>query len=139
MNTPSVGAAKPGWGRILTFALNASATLKAPPYGHKNPPVPAVTTKQNPSTVHQGSLLYNSQCFFCHGLNAVAGPIPDLRYSTKATLDALPDILLRGLRASDGMPSFGKILTPKQVEAIRAYIIARAQESAKAAQAPQRR
>lgn len=139
MNTPSVGAAKPGWGRILTFALNASATLKAPPYGHKNPPVPAITTKQNPRTVHQGALLYNSQCFYCHGLNAVAGPIADLRYSTKATLDAFPDILLRGSRASDGMPSFGKILTARQVEAIRAYIIARAQETAQTTQAPQRR
>ena len=31
MNTPTLGAAKPGWGRILTFALNGTATLKAPP------------------------------------------------------------------------------------------------------------
>jgi mono/diheme cytochrome c family protein len=37
------------------------------------------------------------------------------------------------------MPSFGKILTAKQAEAIRAYIIARAQETAQASQAPQRR
>src|ERR1035437_2585138 len=32
MNTPAVGAAKPGWGRILTFALDAKAALKAPPW-----------------------------------------------------------------------------------------------------------
>jgi hypothetical protein len=37
------------------------------------------------------------------------------------------------------MPSFEKILSAKDVEAIRAYVIARAQETAKPAQASQRR
>jgi quinohemoprotein ethanol dehydrogenase len=139
MNSPAVGAAKPGWGRILTFALNGAATLKAPPFGHKEPPVPAITTKQNPQTVHKGALLFNSNCFFCHGLNAVAGPLPDLRYSSKETLDSLASIVLGGALTSDGMPSYKKILTAKEVEAIRAYIISRAQETAKPAPASQRR
>ena len=88
MNIPAVGAAKPGWGRILTFALDAKAALKAPPFGHTGPPLPAITAKQDPQTVHTGALLFNSHCFICHGLNAVAGPLPDLRYSTKETLDS---------------------------------------------------
>jgi quinohemoprotein ethanol dehydrogenase len=139
MNTPAVGAAKPGWGRILTFALDGAATLKTPPYGHKDPPVPAITTKQNPQTVHEGALLFNSHCFFCHGLNAVAGPLPDLRYSSTEILDSLESIVLGGARASDGMPSYKKILTAKEVEAIRAYIISRAQETARPSPASQRR
>ena len=139
MNSPAVGAAKPGWGRILTFALNGAATLKTPPFGHKAPPVPAITTIQNPQIVHKGALLFNSNCFVCHGLNALAGPLPDLRYSSKETLDSLASIVLGGALTSEGMPSYKKVLTAKEVEAIRAYIISRAQETAKPAPASQRR
>jgi quinohemoprotein ethanol dehydrogenase len=139
MNTPAVGAAKPGYGRILTFALNGTATLKAPPFGHKDPPVPAITRKQNPQRVHEGALLFNSNCFFCHGLNAVAGPLPDLRYSSKEVLDSLGSIVRGGTRVSYGMPSYKKILTAKEVKAIRSYIISRTQETAKPTQASQRR
>jgi quinohemoprotein ethanol dehydrogenase len=139
INTPAAGAVKPGWGRILTFALDGKAILKAPPFGHKNPPRPAITAKQDPEAVHAGALLFNSHCFLCHGLNAVAGPLPDLRYSSKEVLDSLPSIVLGGARESGGMPSFKKILSEENVKAIRAYIIARAQEAAGPTQASQRR
>jgi quinohemoprotein ethanol dehydrogenase len=135
MNTPAIGAVKPGYGRILTFGLNGSATLKAPPYGHKSPPTPAITQKQPPKLVHEGSLLFTTHCFFCHGLNAVAGPLPDLRYTSKETLKPFESILLGGARASYGMPSYKKILKPQEVRAIRAYIISRSQEPAPTAPA----
>jgi mono/diheme cytochrome c family protein len=89
--------------------------------------------------VHAGGLLFNSHCFLCHGLNAVAGPLPDLRYSSKEVLDSLPSIVLGGARASSGMPSYKKILSEEDVKEIRAYIIARAQEAARPTQASQRR
>jgi PQQ-dependent dehydrogenase (methanol/ethanol family) len=139
MNAPEVGAAKPGWGRILTFALDAKGGFEPPPFGHTEPPRPAITAKQDPKIVHEGSLLYNEHCFPCHGLNAVAGPLPDLRYLSKAALDSLPSVVLDGARASLGMPSFKKILSAKDVDAIRAFIIARSQETAAAAPAAQRR
>jgi len=139
MNMPSVGAVKPGWGRILVFAMDGNSRLKVPPFGHKDPPVPAIIIKQNPQTVHEGALLFNGHCFSCHGLNAVAGPLPDLRYATTQTLDSFESILLSGSLASEGMPSFSKILSAKEVEAIRAYVIARSQETAKPAPASQRR
>src|SRR5215471_19990276 len=139
INAPVAGAVKAGWGRILTFALDGKAILKAPPFGHKNPPRPAITAKQDPEAVHAGALLFNSHCFLCHGLNAVAGPLPDLRYSSKEVLDSLPSIVLGGARASGGMPSFKKILSAKEVRAIRAYVIARSQDAAKPTQASQSR
>jgi quinohemoprotein ethanol dehydrogenase len=123
--------AKPGWGRILTFALDGKAALNAPPFGHKDPPVPAITAKQNSRSVPVGAMLFLANCSNCHGLNAVAGPVADLRYSTAKTLDSFAAIVLDGSRISDGMPSFKKLLSPKDVEAIRAYVIARTQESAK--------
>jgi quinohemoprotein ethanol dehydrogenase len=84
--------------------------------------------------VREGGLIFNSQCAGCHGINAVAGPVPDLRYASKETLEGIEDIVLGGSRASAGMPSFKKILTAPQVHAIQAYIVARARESAKAEQ-----
>ena len=102
-------------------------------------PFQAITAKQNPKLVHAGALLFNNHCYFCHGLNAVAGPLPDLRYSSKEVLDSFASIVLDGARASAGMPSYKKILSVKEVEAIREYVIARAQETAKPMQAPQPR
>lgn len=68
-----------------------------------------------------------------HRTRAVAGPLPDLRYSPKATLMGIQNIGLCGRLAPAGMPSFKKLLTANQVRAIQIYIISRAQESAKAA------
>jgi quinohemoprotein ethanol dehydrogenase len=132
MNDPGWGPVKPGYGRILTFTLNGAATLKAPAFGHKDPPhVPAIATDTSPQIVHQGELLYAANCMGCHGINAVAGPLPDLRYSSKETLEGIEDIVLGGSRASSGMPSFQKMLNSGQVRAIQAYIVARARETAK--------
>jgi quinohemoprotein ethanol dehydrogenase len=139
MNLPVAGAAKPGYGRILSFALDGAARLKPLPFGHNGPPMPAITARQNAQTVHEGALLFNDNCFMCHGFNAVAGPLPDLRYSRQEVLDSMESIVLGGSRAAGGMPSFQKILTGKEVKAIRSYIIARAQESVKPTQASQRR
>ena len=71
------------------------------------------------------------------GQNAVrpAGPLPDLRYSSKSTLEGIDGIVLGGKRASLGMPSFQKILNATQVREIQAYIVSRARESAKPAAA----
>jgi quinohemoprotein ethanol dehydrogenase len=127
---------RPGYGRILTFALGHAAKLTVPEFGHKRPPVPAITARQSPQMVHQGGLPFNSFCMECHGINAVASASPDLRYSDKATLMDIQDIVLGGRLSPAGMPSFKKILTAEQVRAIRAYNISRAQESTRAAEHP---
>ncbi len=124
-NAPGSGPVKPGYGRLLTFTIGGSATLKAPAYGHQEPPTRSLTAKASPRVVHEGNLLFNTHCAGCHGINAVAGPLPDLRYSSKDTLEHIDDIVLAGKRASLGMPSFAKILDASQVRAIQAYIISR--------------
>jgi len=135
-NFPGSGPVKPGYGRILTFTLDGAATLKAPAFGRKDPPVPALANNAPPQVVHEGSLLFSEHCMECHGVNAVAGPLPDLRYSNKETLEGIEGIVLGGSRASAGMPSFKKILDATQVRTIRAYIVSRAWESGKAADKP---
>ncbi len=132
-NDVSQGKVKNGYGRILTFVVGGSATLKAPEFGHKEPPEPAMTMNTPPATIHQGSLLYGFHCAGCHGLNVVAGPLPDLRYANKATHEQFDSIVRGGARASLGMPSFEKLLTAEQAHAIEAYILSRAAESAQRA------
>jgi quinohemoprotein ethanol dehydrogenase len=132
VNRPSGGPVKPGYGRMLTFVLDGKATLKAPPYGHPQPPpVPAVAADTSPKVIHQGELLYGAHCRVCHGVKAVAGPLPDLRYASRETLEGIEAIVLGGTRANAGMPSFQKILDAGQVRAIQAYVVSRARESAK--------
>jgi quinohemoprotein ethanol dehydrogenase len=129
-NDPGWGHVKPGYGRILTFTIGGSATLKERAFGHKSPPpVPQVAASTSPEVIHQGELLFADNCSGCHGKKAVAGPVPDLRYSSTQTLEGIEDIVLGGKRATLGMPSFRKILNSEQVRAIQAYIVSRARAS----------
>ena len=132
-NFPWTGKIKPGYGRILTFALGAAGSFVPRAFGHSEPPRPAITLNVPPSAVHDGAGLYGSNCMPCHGFNAVAGPIPDLRYASKQVHDQFEEIVLGGQRETLGMPSFKKILNAEQVRAIEAYVLSRAAESAKAA------
>ena len=77
--------------------------------------------------VIEGRALYAQTCNRCHGDDAVGG-VKDLRWMTAETHAAFNDILLRGTRADKGMASFADVLTPSQVEAIHAYLIARGNE-----------
>jgi quinohemoprotein ethanol dehydrogenase len=130
-NDPGWGHVKPGYGRLLTFTIGGNAALKAPVFGHKNPPpVPSVAASTSPQVIHQGELLFAENCSGCHGEKAIAGPMPDLRYASKETLEGIEGIVLGGKRATMGMPSFQKILNAEQVRAIQAYIVSRARESA---------
>lgn len=127
INSASQGAVRPGHGRILTFALGADAPFEPPPYGHDGPPVPAISLDADPETVERGRALYATNCFNCHGLNAVAGPLPDLRYATAEVHEQFAAIVF-GSRAALGMPSFADRLNPEDVRAIQAYLLARAAE-----------
>jgi quinohemoprotein ethanol dehydrogenase len=129
-NAPNRGKVKPGYGRILTFALGAKAPLTVRAYGHTGPPTPAITMNASAQAIHEGKILYGANCAGCHGLNVVAGPNPDLRYATKAVHDQFDAIVLGGARSSLGMPSFKDLLTADQVKAIQAYVLARAKDGA---------
>ena len=129
-NFPGWGSVKPGFGRILTFAVGGTAKLEIPPFGHSGPPEPAVHMNASRETLHEGRLLYGTYCFSCHGINAVAGSLPDLRYASATVHRQFVGIVLGGARESRGMPSFKDALTEKQVRAIEAYVLFRAEESA---------
>jgi PQQ-dependent dehydrogenase (methanol/ethanol family) len=128
MNAANRGQLRPGYGRIVTFALGGHATLVVRAYGHAEPPAPAITMNASPETVHEGKLLYGRNCSGCHGLDAIAGTVPDLRYSTKSVHDQFEAIVIGGMRSSLGMPSFKDLLSADQVRAIQAYVLSRAKD-----------
>jgi len=130
INPPGLGPAKPGFGRIVTFAIGGTATLNVPPFGHDTPPRPAESTKAPQATIAEGRGLYDTYCYMCHGIAVVAGALPDLRYATAEVLRDFEAIVLRGAREPLGMPSFGDLLSTAQARAIQAYILVRARESA---------
>jgi quinohemoprotein ethanol dehydrogenase len=132
MNLPDRGPTKAGFGRILTFAIGGTSQLEVPPFGHKQPPTPAIRVNASRATVREGKFLYATFCRACHGVDAVAGSgVPDLRYASAQTHQQFDAIALEGARESRGMPSFKDLLTREQVRAIQAYVLSRAAASAK--------
>jgi mono/diheme cytochrome c family protein/outer membrane protein assembly factor BamB len=127
IHPPGGGPSKPGFGRVLTFAIDGNAKLDVPRFGHQGPPSPAISMNATPASVHEGGVLFGKYCFYCHGVNAVAGSgIPDLRYATAETHHQFESIVLGGTRESRGMPSFKDVLKREQLPAIQAYVLSRA-------------
>ena len=130
INPPGQGITKPGFGRILTFAIGGNAKLEIPQFGHSGPPKPAIHMEVPRGAVREGEILYDTYCLYCHGVNAVAGALPDLRYASAEVHKHFADIVRRGERETRGMPSFKDVLDEKKLRAIQAFVLSRAEESA---------
>ncbi|MGH7678651.1 MAG: PQQ-dependent dehydrogenase, methanol/ethanol family [Gemmatimonadaceae bacterium] len=131
INPPPVKGAKPGYGRILTFALGGTTPLQVAALRPDS--LPAIRQQgvaAAPAAIEEGRKLYATYCFSCHGVNAVAGALPDLRYASADVHRDFEAIVLQGARVAGGMPSFADLLTPAQARAIQAYVVRRAREAA---------
>lgn len=111
-------------GRLLVFALDGKMMV---PVETKPRPVPAALPyNTDVAFLQKGSTLFAGHCVMCHGIAAISGgSVADLRYSTESTLKTYPKIVLDGIYAGLGMPSFRNRLTAADVEAIRNYILDR--------------
>ncbi len=128
-----------GGGRLLTYALGGSAKLEIPiaptatvadartvPEAAATAAAVAPEAALDETRVAKGEALFAVNCAVCHGIGAVGGGVlPDLRDASAATHAAFQDIV-RGGRASVGMPDFSDRLEPADVEAIHAYIRSKA-------------
>jgi len=83
--------------------------------------------------IAQGEQLYGQLCSVCHGPSAISesGEIfPDLRYSTYLhSLEEWNDVVLEGSLTSTGMVSFSSSLQEGDSDAIRQFVIVRANEA----------
>jgi quinohemoprotein ethanol dehydrogenase len=115
--------------RMLAFKLGGKASL--PPARESRPR--ALTPPRptaSPATVKKGEELYQNNCGGCHGDVAVSGGVlPDLRYSGTLGGQQWFHVVLGGLLRRYGMVSFSKELSRQDAEAIRAYVIFRANQS----------
>jgi quinohemoprotein ethanol dehydrogenase len=114
--------------RVLAFKLGGTAKLPALPPAEKlvlDPP-PATA---DAATVASGEHLFGRFCSVCHGEAAVGGGVvPDLRATAYLSDDTWYDILLKGALKDAGMVSFESVLDHQKADAIRAYLIHRANE-----------
>jgi quinohemoprotein ethanol dehydrogenase len=120
--------------RVLVFKLGGTAqlpVLKAAPAPVLSPP-PDVAPAP---IVEKGKALYQTYCSTCHGDAATgSGILPDLRYSgALQSAEALDAIARQGALMSRGMIAFKGEITPQELEAIRAYLIHRANQDKSAA------
>jgi PQQ-dependent dehydrogenase (methanol/ethanol family) len=116
--------------RILAFRLGGDASLPAVE-ATPRPPVPEpVAEPAGEEVVAAGKSIYYERCWHCHGDGAVSGGVtPDLRYSTAETHAQWDAIVLGGMKQANGMPAFGNILAPEDSEAVRNYVLERAQRA----------
>jgi quinohemoprotein ethanol dehydrogenase len=127
----NLNASEPGlnlydYGRLLVFKLDGKASLPAftPVKAVLDPP-PRIPHSNG--DVREGLDIYNANCAVCHGADARGG-IKDLRRMSAQTHKDFFDIVLRGKRASNGMPIFGDRLSQREVEQIQKYLVARIED-----------
>jgi quinohemoprotein ethanol dehydrogenase len=115
--------------RLLVFKLGASGALAPPPPMARRvlDPPPFTGTREQ---VALGAARYGRYCSVCHGDAAVAGGLnPDLRHSGAINDgNAIKAVVIDGALKHNGMVSFSSALGAADVEAIRQYLISRANE-----------
>ncbi|MBW2414082.1 MAG: PQQ-dependent dehydrogenase, methanol/ethanol family, partial [Deltaproteobacteria bacterium] len=100
-------------GRVLTFAL-------APPFPSAEEIEELLTQTGG---LNDAQRLFHAYCARCHGGSAVGGGVlADLRKSSPEVQGAFKDIVLKGIFAGKGMPSFSQWLSEAQVDEIQAYV-----------------
>lgn len=115
--------------RLLVFKLGGKASL--PP----EPPLAELPLDPPPSrapaqVVALGKAKYARYCGVCHGPGAVGSTVlPDLRRAgSLESAEAWAAVVHGGLLKDRGMASFAGSLSREEIEAIRAYVIQRANE-----------
>jgi alcohol dehydrogenase (cytochrome c)/quinohemoprotein ethanol dehydrogenase len=119
--------------RLLVFKLGGSASLPPAP-----PPPPPPVLDPPPSTaaaqtIEAGHQQFVSHCAMCHEPPAANRAVfPDLRYSPALNSEqAFAAIVLEGALQSAGMASFKDRMSAADIEAVRAYLIERANQAKK--------
>lgn len=111
-----------GPGRIYTFAVGDKA--KMPALVKRDPAKLLSGVAYKKEDFGPGAGLYVANCLFCHGVPGVnnGGNIQNLGYSSKETIENLPDLILSDALNDKGMPNFKGRLTKEEATKIVAFI-----------------
>ena len=134
-DTNMKGYALPNISRLLVYKLGADGTLPPAPEFQR----PAMTPPPHEATddtIAMGAPLFETYCGSCHGAGVVGvGLLPDLRRTPYLhDANAWTQVVLGGALSPNGMASFASELDQEQAQAIRAYVIMRANQDAPANQ-----
>lgn len=115
--------------RLLVFKLGGEAELPAEPDLVRIPLDPP-PSRANAETLALGAEKYARYCAVCHAPAAVGSTeLPDLRRSgTLGNAQAWRAVVHEGILKDRGMVSFATSLSVEEVDAVRAYVIKRANE-----------
>jgi quinohemoprotein ethanol dehydrogenase len=119
--------------RVLTFALDGHALLAPRPTEPPRPPLTPPAQFATVAGIKIGETAFNRTCANCHGFDAISGGVvPDLRYSAALADPATwKSIAYDGMLGAAGMRGYKGVFSEQEVEAIRAYVISRAQVDAR--------
>ncbi|MBO9515581.1 MAG: PQQ-dependent dehydrogenase, methanol/ethanol family [Variovorax sp.] len=111
-----------GPGTVYTFAVGGTAPKPAFVDYRMGKLLQGV--KYDPAKVEAGTMLYVSNCVFCHGVPGVdrGGNIPNLGYMDVAFIENLDRFIFKGPAMERGMPDFSGKLTQDDVEKLKAFI-----------------
>jgi quinohemoprotein ethanol dehydrogenase len=131
----STAARSAGINRLVVLALDGRAPL--PPVASSTARLAPPPATAAPEQVAAGKALYERRCYYCHGGAVISGgEVADLRYSALlGDAGAIAAVVHDGALATSGMPVFDG-LRAADIDAIRAYVIARANADARAATTP---
>lgn len=116
-------------GRVLVFKIGSEGAL--PPVDTEPVERPEIPENMaSVETIALGAAKYGNACVVCHGDHNFSNSIvPNLRYSfVLSDAEQWQNIVRGGALAEVGMPNFEKHLSAEDAEAIRAYIIFKANE-----------
>jgi PQQ-dependent dehydrogenase (methanol/ethanol family) len=111
-----------GPGTVYTFVIGGNAPK--PEFVQYRMDKLLQGVKYDPGKVQEGTLLYVSNCVFCHGVPGVdrGGNIPNLGYMNAGYIENLDKFVFKGPAMERGMPDFSGKLSVEDVEKIKAFI-----------------
>jgi len=130
-DTNMKGYALPNISRLLVFKLGGNVQLPAA-VSFQRPPMSPPPHMAADEIIGMGAPLYETYCGGCHGAGVIGvGLMPDLRRTPYLhDASAWTQIVLGGALEPNGMASFASIMNQEQAQAVRAYVILRANQDA---------
>ncbi|MEO0981559.1 MAG: PQQ-dependent dehydrogenase, methanol/ethanol family [Pseudomonadota bacterium] len=121
----------PAVGKVVTFKLGGTQEIAA----YEGPVIertPKAERFGDAAMVDAGRQQYARNCRVCHGHLAISsGVLPDLRWSAiTGNAESWSAVVADGTLASNGMVAFSNVLSAEEIEAVRAYVLSQAHDTA---------
>ncbi len=121
LNVPGIGVGK---GRIANYEADVAAWRAAHPQGAAASPEQLAALAADPAAIAAGKQVFTTNCASCHRADAggMIGPnLTDEFWIHGGTLAEINKTITDGVLAK-GMPNWGKLLKPDQVNAVTVYV-----------------